>query len=331
MGDRSNGAAAAQREDKSAVLQRQEGSTAAAGAAADSCCCSRATLLAEGCRCGPPLQQQQVPVFSCCDTTSVDALLLVLLAKVASDHPQLIKNQVLDVLQTTIEKQYAAASGLSESDLHHRSSAGLQQQQQQRASASHTAGTLQQLLQPQQHQHGSPKHTGEGSSMSSSCSNCCSQRIVVVGLQCRSSSKDLRLLRWARSNLLHANDVVVLVSCWELATDPKFVRVPGMILAATSAAAAYNRQQQQQVQQRMRDVAAAALRGLHVYCFAVPVGSTKKTSVGDLLCRVSGELRADAILLGARNHWQLTRMLFGSVSAYTRMHARCAVLQCGNT
>ena len=60
--------------------------------------------------------------------------------------------------------------------------------------------------------------------------SCFNQRIVVIGLQCRSSNKDLRLLRWARRHLLHANDVVVLVSCWELATDPKYVRVPGRML-----------------------------------------------------------------------------------------------------
>lgn len=134
-----------------------------------------------------------------------------------------------------------------------------------------------------------------------------SPRIVVIGLEFSSSSRDMRLLRWARRHLLQAADVVVIVSCWELAREPKYCRVPGnllmwllvlllsllllvlvvhvllplflflhsgMILAATSAAGAYNRQQQQQVQQRMRELAQSALKGLHVYCLAVPISES---------------------------------------------------------
>lgn len=64
-----------------------------------------------------------------------------------------------------------------------------------------------------------------------------------------------------------------------------------------------------------------------VVCLSV-AACVKKTSVGDLLCRVARELRADAIFLGARVRWQLTRILFGSVASYTRNHANCPVLQC---
>lgn len=256
-------------------------------------------------------QQHLAQLFTCCDATSVDALLLALLSKMASEHPQLLEHKMMHAIEGTEEKEYAASFGMSESDLLS------QKQEQQRVSSSLTAGTLQQLLQQ--------SHTA--------CSrrSCCRERIVVIGLQCHSTSRDAKLLEFARRHLLQPNDVVVVVSCWELATDPKYVRVPGMILSATSAAtASYNRQQQQQMQQRMRHVAEASLKGQHVYCLAVPVSCMKKTSVGDLLCRVSRELHADAILLGARSHWQLTRMLFGSVAGYAKAHASCPVVQCGN-
>ncbi|CDJ37558.1 hypothetical protein, conserved [Eimeria tenella] len=262
---------------------------APAAPAAAACSCSDSSLLSHSCACCLQQQQQQkqqqqlAQLFSCCDTTSVDALLLGLLAKISAEHPQLLQQKFLRLGQTSPNK-------LNEKGQE-------KQQQQQQAGGS---------------------------------SSSCGQRIVVIGLQFRSSSRDLRLLWWARRHLLQQTDVVVLVSCWEIARDPKYARVPGMILAATSAAGAYNRQQQQHVQQRMHDMAEISLNGLHVYCLAVPISSTSKTSVGDLLCRVSRQLRADVMLLGARSHWQLRRILFGSVASYARAHAKCPVLQCAN-
>ncbi|CDI77318.1 hypothetical protein, conserved [Eimeria acervulina] len=223
---------------------------AAAAAAAAPCCHSDSSILADGCMCGSEhhlqchqqqlLQQQQLAqLFSCCDTTSVDGLLLGLLAKITAEHPQLLQGKFLAFKETTEKEHYPVCVkelALKTAEMHHHYHQ--QQQQQQQLAA---------------------------------LSNSSSQRIVMIGLECSSSSRQVRLLRWARRHLLRSGDVVVLVSCWELARDPKYVRVPGMILAATSAAGAYNRQQQQQVQQRLRDLAESALKGLHVYCLAVPI------------------------------------------------------------
>ncbi|XP_026191296.1 uncharacterized protein LOC34619545 [Cyclospora cayetanensis] len=341
---------------------------AAVAAAPLNCTCAECCLATKGFQCDQKEQQYIAQLFSCCDTSTVDALLLALLARITSEHPQLLQEKFLRVLTGTEEKVvsrirgfWAAfdtasvpavaqgtvelfkfrveqgavateaaitasghcldASGMSEVDFNAEA-----RKPHLQLSESHSAGTMHHLLQQQEHL----ACIGNGSSMNDK-DGCCMQRIVVIGLQCRSSNKDVRLLRWARRHLLRPNDIAVLVSCWEFARDPKYVRVPGMILSATSAAGAYNRQQQHQVQQRMRSLAGSALKGLHVYCLAVPISSTNKTSVGDLLCRVSRELHADAILLGARSHWHLTRMLFGSVAGYARAHANCPVLQCSNT
>lgn len=121
------------------------------------------------------------------------------------------------------------------------------------------------------------------------CLGVSQRRLVIVGVEGRSLSEDARLLRWARRQVVRPEDVVVLVSCWELASDARFLRVPGMILVSTSGACDYNKAQQRAVTQRLRGLAQQNLPNLKVYPLALPVG--KASFVSRLRNRLAGCVR----------------------------------------
>ncbi|PFH31648.1 universal stress family protein [Besnoitia besnoiti] len=154
---------------------------------------------------------------------------------------------------------------------------------------------------------------------------CEARQIVAVSIE-GNRQRDRKVLKWVRNNVLKSGDVVVLVTAWERAEDPKFLKVPGMILSNNTDASSYNVSMVGKLNARLKHVAASLLSDCRVYPLVVPLARVNKASVGDLLCQCAAELQADVLVVGSHGHTSLRQVLFGSVSRHVRSHATCKVV-----
>ncbi|KEP62614.1 UNVERIFIED_CONTAM: universal stress family protein [Hammondia hammondi] len=155
--------------------------------------------------------------------------------------------------------------------------------------------------------------------------SCEERQIVVVSVEGH-RQRDRTVLKWIRNNVLKSGDVVVLVTAWERAEDPKYLKVPGMILNSFVDASSYNIGMVSKLSGRLKHLAAALLSDCRVYPLIVPLSRVNKTSVGNLLCQCASDLQADALVVGSHGHTSLRQVLCGSVSRHVRSHATCKVV-----
>ncbi|CBZ49687.1 conserved hypothetical protein [Neospora caninum Liverpool] len=155
--------------------------------------------------------------------------------------------------------------------------------------------------------------------------SCEERQIVVVSVE-GNRQRDRSVLKWIRNNVLKSGDVVVLVTAWERAEDPKYLKVPGMILNSYLDASSYNIAMVSKLSGRLKHLASALLSDCRVYPLIVPLPRVNKTSVGNLLCQCSSDLQADALVVGSHGHTSLRQVICGSVSRHVRAHATCKVV-----
>ncbi|PHJ15120.1 universal stress family protein [Cystoisospora suis] len=69
---------------------------------------------------------------------------------------------------------------------------------------------------------------GCGCALSGSGVTCEGRQVVVVSVE-GIRQRDQKVLKWVRNNVLKSGDVVVLVTAWERAEEPKFLKVPARV------------------------------------------------------------------------------------------------------
>lgn len=154
----------------------------------------------------------------------------------------------------------------------------------------------------------------------------CEERQIVVAAVEGRRQRDWRLLKWVRNNVLKSGDILVLVTAWERAEDPKYLQVPGLILSSCDNARSYNVATVIKLERRLQHLAAALFSDCFVYPLVAPLTRPSKAAVGRILCQAAAGLQANVLVLGSHGHTSLRQVLCGSVSRHVRLHAACKVV-----
>ncbi|CAI9149288.1 unnamed protein product, partial [Rangifer tarandus platyrhynchus] len=132
------------------------------------------------------------------------------------------------------------------------------------------------------------------------CSNgsCLGRQVVVVSVEGH-RQRDRRVLKWVRHNLLRAGDVVVLITAWERAEEPKYLRVPGMILSSSVDASTYNLTMATRLTSRVKQLGAALLADCRVYPLVVPLAVLNRYAADRVIQPRPQQIDILALILGA--------------------------------